>query len=165
MRALLLLSLLLWSGAVSASNIRKLEPGAPSPPAQLEDLAWLVGSWEGEGIGGQSYETISAPVAGQMAGHFQQVSGGKVQFYEFYHFVPRDGSILLRIKHFNPDLTGWEEKGETVDFPLVAIEDGAAYFDGLTMLRDGPDGLKTFVVTDANGERGEIGFTFRRAKD
>ena len=164
MRAIFLLLLLLCSGEAFASNVRFAEPGATPPPARIEDLAWLIGHWQGEGLGGRSYETISPPVAGQMAGHFQQVSDEGLQFYEFYHFVPHNGSILLRIRHFHPDLTGWEERTETVDFPLVAIEEGALYFDGLTMRRNGPDGLETFVMaTNRSGEQQEFGFTFRRA--
>jgi hypothetical protein len=100
-----------------------------------------------------------------MVGHFQQVKDGKVGFYEFYQFVPAGKSLLLRIKHFNADLTGWEEKAQTVDFPLVAVERDAVYFDGLTFRRAGEDGLEAFVVVEQrDGRKQEISFRFRRAK-
>ena len=51
------------------------------------------------------------------------------------------GSLEYRLKHFNADLTGWEEKAEVRSFPLVAREGDAWYFDGLTVRRDGADGL------------------------
>jgi Domain of unknown function (DUF6265) len=163
MRLLVLLLVLVWSSAVAAQNTRSLAPGAKSPAAGIADLSWLVGHWQGEGIGGQSFETISPPVAGQMAGHFQQVKDGKLSFYEIYQFVPRGNSLVLRLKHFNADLSGWEEKGEAVEFPLVAIEDGAAYFDGLTMRRAGPDGMESFVVIDhKDGRKEEAAFRFKR---
>lgn len=165
MRSFILLLALIWTTTASAQNTRNLPAGAKSPPATISDIAWMVGHWEGEGLGGQSFETISPPVAGQMAGHFQQVKDGKVSFYEIYHFVPKDGSLVMRIKHFNPDLTGWEEKGATVDFPLVAIEKGAAYFDGLTMRRVGEDGMESFVVIDhKDGRKQEAAFRFRRVR-
>ena len=80
MRFVVLLLVLTWSSAVAAQNTRSLAPGAQSPAATIDDLAWLVGHWRGEGLGGQSFETISPPVAGQMAGHFQQVKDGKLSF-------------------------------------------------------------------------------------
>jgi hypothetical protein len=166
MRTLVLIAALLCSAAAAAQNTRKPAPGASPPAATVADLGWMVGHWAGEGLGGQSFETISPPVAGQMAGHFQQVKDGRLSFYEIYQFVPRGGSIVLRIKHFGPDLAGWEEKGAAVEFPLVAIEDGAAYFDGLTMRRSGTDGMESFVVIDhEDGRREEAAFRFKRVRD
>ena len=165
MRFMILAFALLWSAAAPAQNTRSLAPGADSPPASLGDIGWMVGHWEGEGLGGQSFETISPPVAGQMAGHFQQVMDGKLSFYEIYHFVPKDGSLVLRIKHFNPDLTGWEEKGVTVDFPFVAIDEDGAYFDGLTMRRTGPDAMESTVrIKQKDGSSQEATFRFKRVK-
>lgn len=165
MRMTMLLMLLLLPGEALASDVRRAEPGTPPPPARIENLAWLAGHWEGEGLGGRSYETISPPLGGQMVGHFQQISGTRVQFYEFYQFVPHNGSILLRIKHFNHDLTGWEERADTVDFPLVAIGDWAVYFDGVTMLRTGSGGLRSIVRVGREGQEEEIEFTFRRVEN
>lgn len=163
MRPILLLAAFAFATPAHAQNVRSLAPGAASPAATVEDIAWLAGHWEGEGLGGRSFETISPPVAGQMSGHFQQVKDGKLSFYEIYHFVPKGGSLLMRIKHFNADLTGWEEKGESVEFPLVALTRDAVYFDGLTMRRDGEDGLHTFVIIDrGGGKKEEVAFRFRR---
>lgn len=57
-----------------------------------------------------------------------------------------DGKLVVRLKHFNPDLTGWEEKDRFVDFPFVAKKDGAMYFNGLTYMPNGKDGLKIVVA-------------------
>jgi len=35
---------------------------------------------------------------------------------------------ILRIKHFNPGLQGWEEKDEAVEYVVVSIADGEAVF-------------------------------------
>jgi hypothetical protein len=165
MRTFVLLLALLWASVADAQSVRTRAAGAAPPPASIADIAWMVGHWEGEGLGGQSFETISPPVAGQMAGHFQQVKNGKLSFYEIYQFVPRGNSLVLRIKHFDAGLKGWEEKGDAVEFPLVAIEDGAAYFDGLTMRRVGADGMESFVVIDhKDGKKQEAAFRFKRVK-
>ncbi len=145
-----------------AIEIRELAEGAAPPHAGIEELSWLEGRWIGEGLGGCSEETISAPVGGQIMGMFRQAGAdGAPMFYEFYLFGAKGDSISLRLKHFNPDMTGWEEKDGYVEFPLVAIEKDAVYFDGLTYARDGAKGLRAGVRIGNNG-RGD--FTLRKAK-
>ena len=162
--ALISAALVAVSGQSLAADVRRLEAGDESPAASIEQLAWLAGHWEGEGLGGRSFETVSPPTAGQMVGHFQQVVDGRVQFYEFYQFAPHGRSLLLRIKHFNADMSGWEERTESEDFPLVAIEDGAAYFDGVTFRKTGADTLESIVRVSRGGVDDEIRFTFRRVR-
>jgi len=41
------------------------------------------------------------------------------------------------LKHFNRDLSPWEEKDDWTEFRLVAIKDQTAYFHGLTYQRTG----------------------------
>lgn len=143
-------------------ELRTLPDGQASPPARVEDVAWLQGRWIGEGLGGCSEENISPPVGGQMMGMFRQTKpDGALWFYEFYTIAPKGGSIVMRIKHFNPDLTGWEEKGGFAEFPLVAIEKGAVYFDGLTYARDGGNGLNA-AVRIGDSDKGV--FTLHRAR-
>lgn len=158
MKSLIIATLALFaSGVAYASDevsVRNLDEGAVSPPATIEDLAWIAGHWRGEGLGGQSEEIIAPPLGGQITGMFRQTKAdGSLMFYEFYHFAERDGSLVMRIKHFNPDLTGWEEKNESEEFALVAIEDGAVYFDGLTFAMTGEYQLGSAVRA---GEAGEV---------
>ena len=70
---------------------------------------------------------------------FKLVKDNKVQFYEICTISEENGSLMLRIKHFNPDLKGWEEKDETVDFPLVKVDGQIAYFSGMTFQRKSED--------------------------
>ncbi len=50
------------------------------------------------------------------------------------------------------------------DFPLVAREDDAYYFDGLTIRRDGPDGMVGAVrIENPDGTTREAVFRYRRA--
>ena len=75
------------------------------------------------------------------------------------------GSLEYRLKHFNADLTGWEEKGDVRRFPLVAREPGKWFFDGLTIRQDGPDGLVAAVlVRHKDGKEDEAVFRYRRAR-
>lgn len=164
MRYFLSFLLLLAAAPAAAGEVRSLAAGEVSPPATIEDIAWLAGHWAGEGLGGISYETFSPPIAGQMTGHFQMVRDDRIAFYEIIQIVPHQGSLMLRLKHFNADLTGWEERDEREEFPLVAVEEGAAYFDGLTFRRVGEDGLEARVlIGQQDGSVKEGVFTFRRA--
>jgi hypothetical protein len=110
----------------------KLAPGQKPPPATIADMAWLAGHWTGPAFGGLSEEIWSAPRDGVMMGMFRLVRDGKPVFYELLTISEHQGSLLLRLKHFNPDLTGWEEKNHTIDFPLVARSPGMIQFAGMT---------------------------------
>ena len=74
--------------------------------------------------------------------------------------------MVLRLKHFGPDLVGWEAQDEMEAFPLIAIEPCHAWFAGLTMRCDGPGGyLVAVVVRQEDGSTGELVFRFARASD
>ncbi len=139
---------------------------AASPPASLADLSWLVGSWQGEGIEGAPALEAYAPAAGgQMVGHFRQLhKDGSVMFYELITIVESAGSLAYRLKHFNADLTGWEEKDKVVALPLTSAAKGRWDFSGLVYERSGPDAMTaTVVVHDDGGKEQTLVFRFRRA--
>jgi hypothetical protein len=117
-----------------------------SPPATLEQMRWFAGHWTGPGLGGFTEETWTAPAAGAMLGMFRLIKDGKPVFYEFLTLVEHDGSLLLRLKHFNPDLTGWEEKADSVKFRLLRTGPDEIAFDGLTFRREGADKLRIFLA-------------------
>jgi hypothetical protein len=148
---------------------RVLAPGAQPAPAGLDQLGWLAGTWRGQGLGGApAAETYSSPQAGQIFGTFVQEDGkGGVQFYELVQIVPRGGSLVYRLRHFNADLTGWEDAkaGKAVEFVLVAVEGDAFHFNGLTVRRDGADGLRTAVRIDSRDGKParEASFSYRRS--
>ena len=120
--------------------------GSPGARATIADLAWLAGRWTGSGLGGETEETWSAPAGGAMMGMFRLVKGGTVVFYEFLTLVEREGSLLLKLKHFNADLTGWEEKGAFVTFRLIETTPAELRFDGLTFRRTAPDRVDIFLA-------------------
>lgn len=139
--------------------------GAASPPATLADAAWLVGRWTGEGLGGRVEELYLAPAGGAMPGIFRLTGpDDAVRFYEIMTLVETEGSLLYRLKHFRGDLTGWEERTETVDFPLVRADAEGLWFDGLTFRRLGPDAMEVWVrIGGGEGGPREARFSYVRA--
>lgn len=134
-----------------------------SPNASIEDVAWIQGYWKGEAFGGISEEVWTPPLGGSMNCIYKSVVDGKVNFYEMLSIMEENGSLVLKLKHFNPDMTGWEEKNKTIDFPLVKIESKKAYFSGFTFERVDADHLNVYVIfKDKDGNRKETKFPFTR---
>lgn len=147
----------------TAQNTRSLGDRA-SPPASIDQLSWLTGSWVGTGMGADVTETYSAPIAGRITGHFVMADGkGGLAFAEIVDYVPLGGSLAYRVRHFNPDMSGWEDKtGKPVIFPLVAIEKDRCFFDGMTIDRTGLNSLTMWVRITDKGATNEVPFRLVR---
>ena len=141
----------------------KLSPGKKSSPATITDMAWLSGHWTGNALGGVSEEIWSEPRNGVMMGMYRLVRDGKPVFYEFLTLLEEQGSLMIRLKHFNPDLTGWEEKNKTVDFAFVQKTDGVMHFDGMAFRPEGSSSLTVFLaIRQKDGSVREETFRYTR---
>lgn len=111
---LLLLALLFSSTAILAQDV---------------PYAWLAGTWTGDGFGGTSEEMWSSPSAdGTMMGTYRHHKGdGTLNFYEFMVM----DSTGLRLKHFTPELKGWETKEDFVHFKLIEFTENKIVLKGL----------------------------------
>lgn len=110
---------------------------AAAAAPSIADANWLAGRWVGEGMGGQIEETWAPAAGGQMVGHFQLVKAGKPEFYEIMLLDAQPGGLRLRVKHFNPDFTAWEDKAVWHSFEPLAVEPNVLKFKGLTFDRKG----------------------------
>lgn len=145
-------------------NTLFLEEGSHSPTASLNAMEWLAGHWKGEAFGGITEELWAPPLAGSMMGSFKLVVDNQVVFYEIMTLSEEDSSLVLRLKHFNNDLTGWEEKEETHDFKLVKVSDDKVYFEGFTFERVHQDEINIYVVIEDAGEKEEVKFPYTRVQ-
>lgn len=168
-RLCLALALLLLAGIPAAAQTRPtpntlgLEPGQPRPPATLADVAWLAGHWRGPALGGLSEEVWTAPLGGSMMGSYRLVRGDSVIFYEILSLVEEDSSLVMRLKHFNADLTGWEEKAEVRGFRLVRLTPTEAWFEGMTIRRLDADRLQVHLaIRMQDGSFREEEFRYQR---
>jgi hypothetical protein len=148
-RCFLLVNVLAWTALAqtqNSPNTLKLDDKAAMPRASISNIQWMAGHWVGTGLGGITEEIWSPPNGGAMMGVFRAVKDGKVTLYEMCLFVEEKDSLVLKLKHFNRDLTGWEEKAVVREFPLVKITENAAYFSGITFRKNKDGSMESFVL-------------------
>lgn len=97
--------------------------------ASIEQLVWMAGGWSGEVDGDPVDEHWALPSAGVMMGMFRWIKNGRVFMYELLVIEPEQDGLVLRLKHFDVGLKGWEEKAMAVAYPLVSAGDGEAVFE------------------------------------
>lgn len=161
--ATLLLGLCLTTASFAQETLQLNDQ--PSPPASLKDVAWIAGNWHGQAFGGEVQEFWAPPMGDSMMCAFKLVVDGKVQFYELCQIREENGTLILRLKHFNGDLKAWEEKDETVEFKLVKVEDDAVFFEGFTIKRISKDQITMYVLIGNEGEESEVEFKYYRLAD
>lgn len=144
------------------------EESPPSPA--LTDLAWIAGNWVGGEDEALIHEHWSVPESNTMMGMFRLVQDGKVVFYEFMTLTQEESGPVLRIKHFDPGLEGWEEKNESVVFDLKETGTRRAVFE--TLVEGNPenlvyersdDELVITLIKPAKDSRSE--FRYRRTQE
>ena len=163
--ALLCLASPAWAQDAGERKTLRLGEGARPGAARIADVAWLAGEWVGEGLGGTLDESWTAPQGGVMLGMFRLLRDGKPVFYELLTLSEHEGSVVLRLKHFNPDLTGWEEKDKFITFQLVKVTDRAIHFSGLSFLRNDDGSVTAYLaLRDKDGVVREETLQYRRKK-
>jgi hypothetical protein len=100
-------------------------------PPSLSDLAWMAGSWQAEGPGPVSEEVWLPPAGDNMIGMWRLVADGKARVYEFLTLTQEAEGPVLRLRHFDRALVGWEEKDKPLVLPLVRQGAREASFEGL----------------------------------
>ena len=134
------------------------------PRVSIDDMAWIAGHWKGEAFGGKFEETWNAPMGGEMMGMFKLVNDDKVSFYEIMTIVPEKDSYVLRLKHFSPGLVSWEEKDDSVEFPLVSASNNAVHFYGLKFSKVSENAMTIEVVVGDDGKQKVVKFNCTRAQ-
>lgn len=127
------------------------DPDAAAP--DLSKLTWLEGCWEGSGFGKRVEECWMSAPDGRLTGMFQMIDDdGKQTMSEIFVLDHFEGGPAIRLKHFHPDLTGWEDQDEFIVFPLRETGPDFARFDGLTYRLDEGGRLIVELVVSMGGE-------------
>lgn len=102
----------------------------PTEPlaASIKGLRWLSGHWIGDHGSDRYEEWWSEPDGGMLLGAFRRLRDEEPRFYELLAVEPEGEGLVVRIKHFDPGLRGWEEKDEAVTLDLVSLGDAEAVF-------------------------------------
>ena len=82
-----------------------------------------------------------------MIGLFKLYGEDGVSFYELLHLNVEDGTLSLKVKHFNADFTAWEDKEDFVNFRLVKLDDNALHFGGLSFYKRSDDSIDKMPAT------------------
>ena len=99
--------------------------------SKIDQLNWLQGSWTTEKWGGTAEEYWSPPNGNTVIGMFRLVVDDKVEFTEHFMLSEEEGEPILKLRHFNGDFTGWEEKDEYLTFSFVEMGENYLQLKGL----------------------------------
>ena len=81
-----------------------------------------------------------------MVGMFKLFGDDGVAMYELMVMTVEDGTLSLKIRHFNPDFTAWEDKTEDVTLQLVKKEDNALHFGMVSFYRRNDDRIDAYIL-------------------
>ena len=140
----------------------KLDDTENRPAATLDDVSWLVGNWSGEAFGSTFEEGWNPPSAGSMIGFFKLMDGDDVVFYELLLLVEEEGSLSLKVKHFNADFTAWEDKADYVTFRYIKSGDDAIHFSGISFYRIDDDTMHGYIEFHNGDDVREEQLVYRR---
>lgn len=159
---LLLLPATLSAAELQTEHTYRLADGEQHPAATLDDANWLVGSWVGTAFGERFEEVWNPPSAGSMVGMFKLFGDNGVSMYELMVMTVEDGTLSLKIRHFNPDFTAWEDKDEDVTLRLVKKEDDALHFGIISFYRRNDDHIDAYVLFSDGDELVERPLVYKR---
>ena len=102
--------------------------GQQAQNALLKPLVFWSGQWISEKPAEVQEETWSTVRGNSMIGSFRILREGQPIFYEFWVMEVNENRPVLKLKHFNAGLAGWEEKNDSTKLPLTSVSDGDAVF-------------------------------------
>lgn len=130
----------------------------------FEKLSWWNGHWVGTGLGGDCEMTWDPPAGGTITGLFKFMKEGKPVFYEFILLSNDENGTSLKLKHFNPDLSGWEEKEDFIAFEFVSADETSISFEGLSYHKISDCEMEARLkIKSKEGSIREETFSYRKA--
>ncbi|MEW5843538.1 MAG: DUF6265 family protein [Bacteroidota bacterium] len=125
----------------------------------INKLSWLEGTWQGNAFDGFGEEIWSAPKGNNIIGMFRHLKDGEIVFTEINYIVEENDMLILKLKHFDKNLVGWEEKEKFIDFPQIKVEDKAVYFEGMSYKLMDAGRLRATVKTTGKTKEVKVFYT------
>ncbi len=148
----------------SASPTGPARATAATAAASLADVRFMAGHWRNDENGNLSEEIWTAPGGDSMQGMWRYVAAGKVRLFEALTLTEEQGTVVMRLRHFDPAMAAREEKPFALR--LVSHTPGRAVFegpgiDGLLRIIYERDGEGLTSIVERGGKREE--FKFKRS--
>lgn len=151
-------------------NAVSSQTGQSPSKVTLSDLRFIAGLWQSDWNGGLGEERWSAPSGDSMMGTFRFVKDGKGRFYELMLIEQTPDGLVLKLKHFNAGLIGWEDKAEVYSFHLVDYGRSFVVFElenkssRLTYRASSRDALSVLLEHPTDAKQKAEEFKFKRVK-
>ncbi len=156
------------AAAISSSHTIAVDT---SPAAdKLAKISWMQGSWKTSLDGDYLDEYWSPPHADSMIGMFRWSKKDKIWMSEMLSIVTEGDNIVLRIKHFDRTMIGWEEKDKALTLPLVRQSSDESVFETedkverLTYRKTGADTMDVLLEVNGKERQERIELHFARHK-
>jgi len=106
---------------------------------------------------------ISFTHEGIMLATYRHVSEEKNNFFELISISEnKDGSLVMKLRHFNPDLTAWEDEEGQLVWEMKAISDSSVTFGPCTYTLTEPNKMEISLIMNNDGKVETELFTFLR---
>lgn len=157
------------AGTIVCSGVLAGEPDAAA--AKLARTSWIQGSWRAIVEGDYLDEYWSPPHADSMIGMFRWSKKGQLWMSEMLSIVTEGDNIVLRVKHFDRSMVGWEEKDKAITLPLIRQTDEESVFETddkakmvrLTYRKTGSDTMDVILDVSEGEKKRHNEFNFKRA--
>lgn len=142
---------------------------AQQPTAKVSDLHFMTGTWRLQHEWGDMTEAWSDTAGNNLMCSFRCVNEGKLVFYEFIVVEQEGDRPVMKLRHFGPGSTGWEEKDKPNSYPLILLGKNKAVFEKedkktrLTYIRDSDSTLTSFLEREEAGKWTKDVFSYRLA--
>jgi len=159
MKAINTIFLILITIQSVSGQVAKTERNNPT----WDNISWMTGEWIGDGFGGISYGTWSAPINDIMLGTYRHTSDGKNNFFELFTIAKNEeGQFEMKLRHFNPDMTAWEDKEGQLIWPLKSHAENKVTFGPCTYELIAPGKMKITLLMDNDGKQETEIFNFTK---
>lgn len=126
------------AGALAVSGAACAKAADP-----LAKLGWMVGGWQGKGLGGDIRSFIEPEHNGEMLVSFTLSRGGKVVRYEFRRMYVKDGKGVIQEQAWGPNMTPVPKVPLR---PIVSTDARHADFGSVKYTKLGPNKLALSIT-------------------